>query len=171
MMLPTLGPMDTIQFEQVSKQWLDSLRPEAKQQMGDSYLLCLGQMILLEDDGRSHLQNAASVDLDAEARCRTTCEAWLSEGSDAKGEQLRPTKIRAAWKSTSGGVAPPSTRHLAVQYLRHPHSTTSLPCLKVERELKPALRRSNSTFSRRSGQKITFEEDAKLCETRWFFRA
>ena len=43
--------------------------------------------------------------------------------------------------------------------------------MKVERELKPALQQSTSPAARRSGQKITFEEDTKLCETRWFFRA
>jgi hypothetical protein len=105
--------------------------------------------------------------------------AWLSEASDEKGGQLRPAKIRAGWRSTSGLAAPPAvrrlvvpppTRHFAVQQLQHPHMNKSLPSMKVEREIKPALRRSASPVARRSGQRIAFEEDAKLGQTRWFER-
>mmetsp|Transcript_19080 Transcript_19080/g.46074 ORF Transcript_19080/g.46074 Transcript_19080/m.46074 type:complete len:159 (+) Transcript_19080:29-505(+) len=104
---------------------------------------------------------------------------WLSEASDEKRGLLRPAKIRAGWRSTSGFVAPPSvrhlvaplqpTRHFAVQQLQHAHMTNSMPSVKVEREIKPALR-SVSSIARRRGQWIAFEVGAKLCQTRWFER-
>jgi hypothetical protein len=158
-MNPTLGAMDDINVEQVARQWIESLKPELKQQLGDSYGILLRQLDL---EDATALEDAASNDRTSppypssspaspsfpEPAAATADFTWL--GSDEKGEQLRPAKIRPAWRSTSGGVAPPSTKHLAVQHLRLAHMTslpTMLPTMEAGRELKPALRRSRATPS------------------------
>jgi hypothetical protein len=193
MTAPALGTINSV--EQVAPQWLESLKPGLKQQLADldsdtgcrkmssskMITLALEPMDAINPEIKRQLSGAGTRRRTTPEKSHTKQEparvlAWLSEGSDEKGSQLRPAKTRAGWRSTSGLVAPPAvkhlvapppTRHFAVQHLQHAHSTNSMPSMKEEREIKPAMRRSStSPDARRSGQRITFEEGAQLCENR-----